>query len=437
MGIFYKTERRANYTMTTQSDESILSAFPSHTIPLSALNVTEFKALQNSDIFTAITTLSKDISKLDIRIQENGVYKAKDSIEFLLNKKPNKYYNGTQFKFVVMMNALLTGKGYIMIERNPMNQPTALYHVKTSQVRLKDTENEFYYEVTNEGYTFNVDFDDMMVIVPFSTDGINAITALGALQDDINTQSYGKKFFSNFFANGSSAGSILKMKDGKLSPEARKKIKNEWQKANSGQSNAGKVLVLDETMEFEQLEIKTDVLKAINDNTASTRAIAKAFGLPLSKLGIEQTNTSLQDALNDYLLNTLGSYMKVWTSELNFKLVSDKEKYTKEFVFDTTAYRTIDWQKHVEILNTQLNNGGITLDEYRKQIGLPPVADGKGSKHRVDLNHIDLEIADDFQLREVSTNNQATKSVSESAANGVTQEDETQDNQTTLKGGEI
>ena len=415
MGIFYnKKETRSNYVSTQSFD-----AFPSHSIPLSALNWDEQRALRSSDIFTAVTTLAKDISKLDIRIQENGVYREKDYLEHLINKKPNNIYNGTQLKFIVMMSALLNGKGYIMIERNPLQQVEALYHIQTSRVQLKEDDNgDFYYEVNNNGQTLEIPYKDMIVIMPYTTDGVNAITALASLQDDINNQQFGKKFFTNFFANGSSAGSVLKLKDGKLSPEARAKVKQKWQESNSGEDSVNSVIVLDETMEFEQLEINTDILDIINKNTASTRAIAKAFGLPLNKLGLELTNTSLQDTLNDYLLNTLGSYMKVWTSELDFKLVNDKDKYTKSFVFDTTAFRTIDWQQHVETLNTQLEKGGITLDEYRQGLGLPPIPEGLGSKHRVDLNHIDLGLADDFQLREVSTNNQAVPAVDDAVKGG-------------------
>ncbi|WP_239724552.1 phage portal protein [Mammaliicoccus sp. A-M4] len=407
MGIFFKGETRNINPVETQSTGDVFSAFPTHTIPLTALNWDEHKALRNSDIFTAITTIAKDIAKLDIRVKENGIYRDKDRIEYLLNQAPNKYYNAYQLKNIVMMSALLTGKGYIKIERNPNNQVQALYHVKTSQIKLKDDKKGYYYEVTNNGKTLRVKFEDVICIMPFSTDGINPITALSALHDDMNTQKFSKKFFSNFFANGSQAGSVLKMRDGKLSPEARKKIKDEWQQANSGEDQAGKVLVLDETMDFQQLEINTDILNVINNNTASTKAIAKAFGLPLAKLGLNDPNVSLQSSLDDYLLNTLGSYMKVITAELNFKLVNAKDQYNKEFVFDTQIYRTVNWKEHVELINTQLDKGGITLDEYRKQLGYEPIPDGLGANHRVDLNHINLNVADDYQLRKTSVNNQA------------------------------
>ncbi len=407
MGIFFNGENRNYNPGNNSTNGDVFSAFPSHTIPLSALNYDEYKALKNSDIFTAITTLSKDIAKLDIRVKENGIYKDKDKIEYLLNKAPNKYYNGYQLKNIVMMSALLTGKGYIKIDRNSLQQVEALYHVKTSQISLKDDKNGYYYEITNNGKTIRANFEDVICIMPFSTDGINPITALDALKDDMNTQKFSKKFLASFFANGSQAGSVLRMKDGKLSPEARQKLKTEWQKANSGEDNAGKVLVLDDTMDFEQLEINTDILNAINNNTSSTKAIAKAFGLPLSKLGLTDPNTSLQDSLNDYLLNTLGGYMKVITAELNFKLITTKEQYNKEYVFDTSQFRTVDWKEHVELINSELNIGGITLDEYRKELGYEPLPDGLGSKHRVDLNHVSIEIADNYQLRDKSSNNQA------------------------------
>ena len=72
MGIFFKGETRNINPVDTSSAGDIFSAFPLNTIPLSSLSWDEHKALQNSDIFTAITTLSKDIAKLDIRIKENG-----------------------------------------------------------------------------------------------------------------------------------------------------------------------------------------------------------------------------------------------------------------------------------------------------------------------------------------------------------------------------
>lgn len=410
MGIFYETRQRHS----DNSDmEEALGVYPFQTVPLSALDWHEFKSLRNSDIWTAVTLLSRDIAKLDVKVKEDGIYKNKDQLEMLLNKRPNNVYNGYMLKYIVMMNALLTNHGYIKIERNPNGGVYELYHLKTSRVNLRydQYQNKHYYDVTNDGDILKVPFEDIIDIKPFSTDGINGLSVLDALEDDLNAQTYSKKFFTNFFTNGAQAGAVLKMKDGKLAREARNRIKEEFQKENSGQNQAGKVLVMDETMEYEQLEISTDILEAINKNTSSTKAIAKAFQIPLSKFGMEMPNSSRKDVDNDYLMNCLGGYMKTWEAELDFKLIPQKNSYRKEFKFDTSDFKKIDWDAFKESLRADLEKGAITHDEYRMAIGLEPYPDGMGAIPRYDLNHISADVADDYQLRQISTNNSAPKPV--------------------------
>ncbi|MCE5030042.1 phage portal protein, partial [Staphylococcus epidermidis] len=110
MGIFYET--RSNNYVDAQPSDAIFSSFPAHSIPLSALGYDEYKALRNSSVWTAVNLISRDISKMDIRVKQNGVFKDGDRLEYLLNKNPNPYMNAYMFKYAVMMNALLTGHGY-------------------------------------------------------------------------------------------------------------------------------------------------------------------------------------------------------------------------------------------------------------------------------------------------------------------------------------
>ncbi|MDK3656258.1 phage portal protein [Staphylococcus pseudintermedius] len=416
MGIFYET-RNKEY-VNTQPNDSILSAFPTHTIPLSALSYNEHKALLNSSVWTAVNLISRDISKMDIRIKQKGIFKEGDRLEYLLNKNPNPYMNSYMFKYAVMMNALLTGHGYIKIERTA-GQVTELYHIKTSHIQLKEDESGYYYEInTANNETITASFDEIIDIKPFTTDGINALKVLDALNDDLNTQKFTKGFFNKFFANGGQNSGILRALDGTLSYEAREKMREEFQRANSGSDNAGKILVLDSSIEYEQLEIQTDLLDVITKNKAPDIAIAKALNIPLSKFALEQPNTSLKDSNADYLNSCLHGYIKTWEAELNFKLINDKDKYKKEFAFDTSSFRKIDWESYKESLRADLEKGAITLNEYRKEIGLEPYKD-YGDVPRFDLNHVSATIADDYSMRKISTNNQSLEAIN------------------TLKGGEL
>ena len=91
--------------------------------------------------------------------------------------------------------------------------------------------------------------------------------------------------------------------------KARDRAREEFHKSFSGTKQAGKVVVLDESMTFDQLEVDTEVLKLIRENKSSTREIiAGVFGIPLHKFGIETANMSITDANLDYL-STLKPYI--------------------------------------------------------------------------------------------------------------------------------
>lgn len=412
MGIFYET-RSSNDYVNEPDNGDLLTTFSFGSIPLSRLSYDEHKALRNSDLWTAVNLLSRDISKLDIKVRENGVFKESDRLEFLLNKRPNPYMNAYVMKYAVMMNALLTGHGYIKIERNPVGHVYELYYLKTSSVHLrKKPDGNFIYDVnTNDGKYIQVPFEDIIDIKPFTLDGINALKVLDALEDDLNTQKFTKNFYSKFFANGGQHSGLLKAKESTLSPQARNKLREEFTRENSGENNAGKVLVLDESLEYEQLEIDSSLLDVINNNQTPTKAIAKAFNIPLSKFGVEQPNTSIKDTDNDYLNSCLHGYMKTWEAELDFKLINGKDQYNKEFTFDTSSFRKIDWEAYTENLRAELDKGAITHDEYRGLTGREPYPNGIGSKPRFDLNHISADVADDYQLRKPSTNHSAPKPI--------------------------
>src|SRR5699024_8081812 len=115
MEIFY--EKRSNNYIDAQPSDAIYSAFPAHSIPLSALVYDEYKPLRNSSVWNAVNLIYRDIYKKDIRVKQKGVFKDGDRLEYLLNKNPNPYMNAYMFKYAVMMNALLTGHGYIKIEK--------------------------------------------------------------------------------------------------------------------------------------------------------------------------------------------------------------------------------------------------------------------------------------------------------------------------------
>ncbi|TDM47754.1 phage portal protein [Macrococcoides goetzii] len=356
-------------------------------------------AIQNTDIFTAVSMIAGDLARMDIQTWTDELRSKNSNFEKLLNIRPNSVQGGYLFKFVVFANVLLTGHGYVEIIRDELDVPEQLFFRKTSTVERKtDKNNAIYYEVTlSDNKKKKVNFYDMIDFKFYSLDGFKGISLLETLAQTMHTDNYGKAFLTNFLKNGTHAGGILKMKGVLNNKEARDRAKTQFEESFSGSKKAGSVLVLDESMTYDQLEVDTSILKLIQDNKASTREVAGVFGIPLHKFGIETTNMSITDANLDYL-STLAPYMESITSTLDFYFNDPEDDGVKRFKFDTTALKVIDEETQANIDSIYIDKSIKTLDEIRAEKGLPPLPNGLGSKHRVDLNHVNIEVVDEYQL---------------------------------------
>lgn len=233
----------------------------------------------------------------------------------------------------------------------------------------------------------------------FTLDGLHGVSPLKSLKHDLSMQNDSKRFLANFFKNDTQTGGILKMKHGKLSKEARDKVRDEWQKSNAGVNNAHKVLVIDETFEYEPIEVDTEVLKLINASTFSTETIGKVYRIPRHKLGLETSNMSLAQANLDYLTSTLNSYLKVITNELNFKLSSD---FNQKYLFDTSPFKTTDVETHTKLTINKVDKGLISLNEARKELGHKPIANINADKHFISLNYTSIDKLEEYQMTKAS-----------------------------------
>lgn len=360
-------------------------------------STTDVDAIKNTDVFKAVVMIASDLAKMDITVRKDNIVDKDHKYSFLLNKHPNRAHNGYKLKFAFFANALLNKNSYLEIKR-VNGSIVELKNLLPSQVNLKDDGDTIHYEVDRgNGQSEKLSYYDIIDLSFYTLDGFTGISIIDVLAQVIDTDANGKAFLNNFLKNGTHAGGILKMRGASLNKDARNRARDEFQKAMSGTRQAGKVIVLDDTMEYENLEVDTEVLKLIQNSKPSTSEVAKAFGIPLHKFGIETSSIDITEANVDYLSNTLGQYMKAVTSELDFQLFSVDESRKHSFFFDTNDIKVLDPETQAKVDRELLESGLRTVDELRVLRGLPPIPGGYGSKHRVSLNQVNIEMADEYQ----------------------------------------
>lgn len=364
MGLFFETRSNGSSTIYEPTLEAITTAITTEG------EYQGINALRNSDVFTAVKILASDIASTNIKTSNGDA-----RIEELLNNKPNDQMSGFSFKFAMVSNMLLNGNSYAVIEKDPGGNPTKLTLASPSQMRVfenSQNKNILVYQYTdNDGKVFELTSPEVLHFKYTTLDGLLGISPLYSLKTEISLQNSGNKTLLSFFKNGISGSGILKVKKSDLNTEAKRVIREQFEKANAGETNKLTTIVMDETMDYKPLEVNTEVLKLVNNNVYTTKQIAKAFGIPLERFGMEMTNTSSGESNSQYLNGTLIHYFTTITSELTNKLSDGK----MTFEFDTALFEGTQ-QNLFETLTLGVKSSLLTINEGRAKLNLPPVDGG-------------------------------------------------------------
>lgn len=356
-------------------------------------------ALRNSDVLTAVSHVASNVARFPIVILDDDKNAVKNikSVDYLLNKHPNDMLSAYHWRFLMTVNAILTGDGFSRIIRDPHTKaPLEIQYFPPSQTYIDDSDvTNIKYEFTpinqkDGGQTIVVPAEDVIHFMFFTYDGIHGRSPLLSLADEIGLQDDGIKTLRRFFKSGLKGG-LLKAK-GKLSPEARLKTRQAFEYAQAN-SNAGSPIVTDDTFDYSPIEIDTNVLQLINSNNYSTAQIAKALHIPAYKLAVNSPNQSIKQLNEDFITSDLPYYFKPIASNLEMTMLTDRQRHNCHIEFDTrkeTGMSMDDVQKGV-------TNNVITPNEGRIRMGLVKSDNPDLDRFQSTLNTVFLDKKEEYQ----------------------------------------
>lgn len=300
-------------------------------------NFTGLKALTNSDIYTGVNIIAGDIAQSPFKPVETTAID--ESLLHILNKEPKENQSHYTMMYAVVSNLILTGNAYVLIHRNDDDTVKELEFVETQQVNvIRDLATGLYRYEVNMPYgniMYKCNPRDILHFKLSTTDGWLGRSPLLSLNDEISLQTNGLKVLNNFFSKGVFSGGILKLLNGTVNNQTKAKIREDFEKVNG----AGGTIVLDETQEFNENKINTEVLKLIQANKFSTQQIAKVLGIPVSRFGQELVNSSDTSQNDIYIASTIAMYESSICGEINLKLGVELELDLSKLRQDTKEDR--------------------------------------------------------------------------------------------------
>lgn len=361
---------------------------------------TSVTAIRNSDVFTAVSIIASDIASSPLQLIQNSMPQPDDELIRLLNETPNTYMDGWHFKFALAVNMLLNGNSFAYIHREN-GKISSLEFIPNSNITVEQLEDgSLRYQIGKRKKKINS--EDMLHFKYFTQDGVTGLSPLYALRDEMKIQKAGNKTWFNFFSRGVNGSGILKVNKSDLDVEAKNAIREKFEAANGSKDgdNALRTIILDETMDYKTLEINTDVLKLVNSSDWTSKQIAKAFGVPVERLSVENAHSSSVQNNLIYMQNTLVHYFNVFVSEMDNKL---RDSDNEHFRFNADRLLEADPETKIKNILDQISGSLLTINEGRSKLGLPAV-DG-GDRLIASLNYTYLDTLEKYQFREQGAEN--------------------------------
>jgi len=229
------------------------------------------------------------------------------------------------------------------------------------------------------------------IVGPLSDDGM---IGKGLLQYAAKALGVGlaeQDYQGEFYAKGGKPSGILEH-PGKLSPEARDRLRREWRTIHSGSNEAA---ILWEGLKFSPLSVDPEHAELLESRTFSVQEVARFYDLPPHVLyELSRGTFSNVEEMNRFLVShSLGKRIVRVEKACNRQLFTEADKSRDLYVkFSPESLLRGNRKEQAEIAQIEMNFGGTSQDEYRALTDRNKLPEGQGEKYwmRRDMAPVDL-----------------------------------------------
>ena len=363
---------------------------------------------RSSAVYTCVAVIAQEIARLKVThytnpglTGEKEMYKS--GVTRLLNK-PNNYQTRSDYFLAVMYALLMNGNSYSLVTRDSRGRIVDLSPLNSSAVMpyVDPDTGAIYYSITvldiDPGKKINpgdfVPQRNMLHIRGFTPThpliGVSPLTACNiSAMHGMSIQSEATRFFDN---ESKPAGILRTPKP--LNATQAKRLREAWSSGTSG-INTGKVPVLDNDLQFQQMSLSAADAQLIEQYAMTKKDIASAFRIPLYMIGEGDSQFKTAEASQrDFVTRTLGFYIEHIEASLDALFGFDGRTESIEFDVEGGIMRP-EYNARIEGLAKGVQGGIFTPNEARATEGKPEIDGGDAAymqRQMVPLNLLGLDV---------------------------------------------
>lgn len=283
-------------------------------------------------------------------------------------ENPNRYETSSSLKKKLVKDFLLHGSAYIYHKKNELFYLSArdMEKINYTEDGISYSRREYKYNSYSGQITLSE--DDVIEI-----SGGNGLLVDGG--EIFNLALAQINYESNLMKSGALPTGILKSTS-RLTMPAIERLRESWSSLYSGSSKAGKTIILEEGLDYQQITLNPNELM-FNEAKKSVNAdIAKLFSIPESLINASANKYSSNEANRiSFYQNTISPLLNSF--EEAFSSILENENFLR---FSTEDLLRATEEERVKNTTILFEKGLIDLNESRYRLDLAKVSEEENYK---------------------------------------------------------
>ena len=359
--------------------------------------------LSLSTVWRAVNIIADSIASLPVNVMQQlpdggKTIAYQHPVQRQISFQPSQIYTKYNFFHTLVTHALLYGNAYAEINRErATGYPKNYTILQPDRVTVKERNGVVFYEVLQapadpangqlKPETREVRASNMVHINGISWNGITGLQVIRMLADNFGLALANQEYLTKFFSDGATIAGVLKH-PGRLTNDAMQRLRQSWEGTYGGSSNFGKVAIVEEGMDYQQVGLSPQQAGATDTKKLTISDIARIFGVPqflLEDLD-RATFSNIEHLSLLFRQHTLRPWCKRIEGELNTKLFPYDEQMRFMCVFDIDDLSMSDLNSRSQWVESMMKWGILNRDEVRAKEGYNPITDGTGQEYYVPMN---------------------------------------------------